>query len=255
MFRKLLYTTTVMAFFICQAAVGQGTVTGTIIDASDGSPLPGVNVIVQGTTIGASTNADGRYEITNVPSGTQQIEARFLGYRSVTKDVTVENGETVELNFELSESAINLDEVVVTGTGGPVEKKKLGNSIGSIDVNKLDTAPISSFSDILQGREAGVVGLPSGGLTGEGSRIRIRGSASLSQSNEPIVIVDGVRVDRGGGFGGFVGTGGGGSPSRLDDINPAAIERIEILKGAAAAALYGTEASNGVIQIFTKGVR
>src|SRR5687767_5725127 len=95
--------------------------------------------------------------------------------------------------------------------------------------------------------------LPSSGTTGEGTRIRIRGNASLSQSNEPIVYVDGVRIDNGGGFGsGFVGTGGGGNPSRLDDIDPTAIEKIEVLKGAAAATLYGTEASNGVILITTK---
>src|SRR6266700_3593336 len=101
-------------------------------------------------------------------------------------------------------------------------------------------------------RERGVSILPSGGLTGEGARIRIRGAASLSQPDEPIVYVDGVRVDRSGGFGDYIGTGGGGYPSRLDDINPEYIERIEVLKGAAAATLYGTEASAGVIQIFTR---
>src|SRR2546427_62096 len=105
---------------------------------------------------------------------------------------------------------------------------------------------------MLAAREPGISVLPSGGLTGEGARIRIRGAASLSQPNEPIVYVDGVRVDRSGGFGDFIGTGGGGYPSRLDDFNPEAIEHIEILKGAAAATLYGTEASAGVIQVFTK---
>ena len=109
---------------------------------------------------------------------------------------------------------------------------------------------MSDVSNILQGREPGLVGLPSGGLTGEGAKIRIRGNASLSQSNEPIIFVDGVRINSGGGFG--VGTGGGGSPSRIDDIDPSTIERVEVLKGAAAATLYGTEASNGVIQFFTK---
>src|SRR5207245_5618307 len=95
---------------------------------------------------------------------------------------------------------------------------------------------------------------PSGGLAGEGAQIRSGGSASLTQANEPVVYVDGVRVNRSGGFGdpNWIGAGGGGTPSRLDDINPEAIERIEILKGAAAATLYGTEASAGVIQIFTK---
>ena len=142
--------------------------------------------------------------------------------------------------------------MVTTGTGGSqIEARKLGNTVAAVQAP--ENAPISSFSDILQGREPGVVLLPSSGATGEGSRIRIRGSASLSQSNEPIVYVDGVRVDNGGGFGvGFVGTGGGGRPSRLDDIDPSSVEKIEILKGAAAATLYGTEASNGVLLITTK---
>src|SRR5690606_12120798 len=116
--------------------------------------------------------------------------------------------------------------------------------------NRLANVPIADFSQMLQGREAGVVALPSSGYTGEGARIRIRGSSSLSQLNEPIVYVDGIRVDRTAAD----NSGGGtqGNPSHLDDIPPDAIERIEILKGAAAATLYGTEASNGVIQIFTK---
>ncbi|MDQ3948723.1 MAG: TonB-dependent receptor, partial [Gemmatimonadota bacterium] len=123
--------------------------------------------------------------------------------------------------------------------------------VATIDAAALEDKPITSFSEVLQGREPGVVTLPSGGLTGEGARIQIRGTKSLSQSNEPIVYLNGVRVDNAGGRGN-VGTGGGGLPSRLDDIDPNSIERVEVLKGAAAATLYGSEASSGVIQIFTK---
>ena len=233
-------------------AFGQGTISGTVTDRNTGDPIPGVNVILQGLNQGSATDVDGNYTIENVPAGEHQLQARFVGYRTQDETVDVADGETQTVNFEMGEDALQLDELVVTGAGGPVEKRKLGNSIASIDVNALESAPIQSFSDILQGREPGLVGLPSGGLAGEGSRIRIRGNASLSQTNEPVVYVDGVRVDRGGGFGGAVGSGGGGSPSRLDDINPEAIARVEVLKGAAAATLYGTEASNGVIQIFTK---
>ncbi len=252
MFKKVIYCTVALLCLGVGASMAQGTIEGQVTDANSGEALPGVNVFIQGTTLGASTDAEGTYTINEVPTGEIVVQARFVGYKTASETIMVSDGETVVVDFSLIESAINLDEVVVTGTGGPVEKKKLGNSIGTIDTEQLNTAPINNFSEALQGREPGVTGLPSGGLTGEGSRIRIRGSASLSQSNEPIVFVDGIRVDRGGGFGGFVGTGGGGSPSRLDDINPQAIERIEILKGAAAATLYGTEASNGVIQIFTK---
>ncbi|HKL18705.1 MAG TPA: SusC/RagA family TonB-linked outer membrane protein [Halalkalibaculum sp.] len=250
MFKKISYS--VIAIFLCLPITlfAQATIEGTVTEGRTGEPMPGVNVIIQGTTIGASTNADGEYAIDNVDPGTYTLEARFIGFASSTQEITVES-ETVEVNFVLRQSSINLNEVVVTGAGGPVEKKKLGNSIGTIDSEELTTAPINTFSDVLQGREPGLVGLPSGGATGEGSRIRIRGSASLSQSNEPLIYIDGVRVDNGGGFGGLV-TNDGGSPSRLDDINPDIIKRVEVLKGAAAATLYGTEASNGVIQIFTK---
>lgn len=234
--------------------IAQGSMSGTITDADTGEPLIGATVLVTGTTTGTVTDYDGNYAVENIPAGEYTVEASYTGFSTSKASATIEDGKTTTLDFQLGVSATELDMIVVTGTGGPVEKKKIGNTIGSISTKKLADAPVNSLSDVLAGREPGLVALPGGGLTGEGSQIRIRGSASLSQLNEPIVIIDGVRVDRGGGFGGggFVGAGGGGSPSRLDDINPEAIERIEILKGASAATLFGTEASNGVIQIFTK---
>lgn len=234
------------------ALFAQGTIEGTVTDARNDEPIPGAQVVVVGTQVGAATDADGAFSITGVSAGEVEVQARFVGYRTMSETINVTDGQTTTVDFALRESVVNMDEIVVTGAGGPVEKRKLGNSIASISGADLETAPIQSFSDIIQGREPGLVGLPSGGLSGEGSRIRIRGSASLTQSNEPLVYVDGVRINNGGGFGGFVSAGGGGSPSRLDDINPIAIERVEIIKGAAAATLYGTQASNGVIQIFTK---
>jgi TonB-linked SusC/RagA family outer membrane protein len=208
-------------------------------------------VLVTGTERRAMTSESGRYRLLGVRAGAATVQFRGIGFRSVTRAVTVIAGDTLDLDVELAEAAIQLDEVVVTGTGAQTEKRKLGNTVASISVKQLETAPVTNVSEVLQGREPGVVALPSGGLTGEGAKIRIRGGSSLSQSNEPIVYVDGVRIDNAGGFGPGVGQGGG-SPSRLDDINPESIERIEVLKGAAAATLYGTEASNGVIQIFTK---
>lgn len=230
-----------------------GSIEGNVVSGAD-EPLFGVNIILEvgDRTLGASTDVDGNYRIDNVPVGTHTLRARFISYRSAQSEVTVEPDEVSVVNFVLRESAIDLDELVVTGAGGAVERRKLGNSLASIGRASFEEAPVTNLSEILTSREPGLVGLTSSGMTGEGSRIRIRGSASMTQSNEPVVYVDGVRVDGGGGFGGFVWNGGGGSPSRLDDINPDAIERIEILKGAAAATLYGTEASNGVIQIFTR---
>ncbi len=246
--RWILPLFTLLVLGLPLQAMAQGTISGTVRDANTLEPLIGAQIVIPALTMGSVTDFDGVYTIPSVPVGTHVVEVRYIGYRTMSETVTVAAGQTVTLDVDLSETAINLDEIVVTGAGGPVEKRKLGNSIVTIGASVLENAPIQTFSDILQGREPGVVGLPSGGQTGEGTRIRIRGSASLSQSNEPIVYIDGVRANNGGGL----TFNGGGSPSRLDDINPEAIERIEILKGAAAATLYGSEASNGVIQIFTK---
>jgi TonB-linked SusC/RagA family outer membrane protein len=236
------------------AAQATGTIEGTVIDAGSRRPIANVQITVRGTAggVGALTNAQGAFRVLNVVPGTRIVRARLLGYSPQERTVQVTENAVATVAFELNQSAIELNAVVTTGTGGSqVEARKLGNTVATVEVPA--NAPISSFSDILQGREPGVMALPSSGTTGEGTRIRIRGNASLSQSNEPIVYVDGVRIDNGGGFGvGFVGTGGGGRPSRLDDIDPSAIEKIEVLKGAAAATLYGTEASNGVLLITTK---
>lgn len=233
------------------AAQVTGTVRGQVIDVTTRRAVDGVQVYVPRTDFGTLTNATGQFEL-NLRAGEVEIRVRRVGYASASKQVTVTPGQTTTVDFELGHAAIGLDAVVVTGAGSETEKRKLGNTVATIDGRTLANAPVVNLSEGLAAREAGVVLLPSGGLTGEGARIRIRGSASLSQPNEPVVYIDGVRVDRSGGFGDYIGTGGGGTPSRLDDINPDAIERIEILKGAAAATLYGTEASSGVIQVFTK---
>lgn len=253
--RLCLLLTAILFSFSFAQSYAQATLSGRILTAGDSEPVPGANIILSGTGLGASTNVDGEYTIEGIDPGTYTVLVRFIGYRQIAREIELGENENLSADFRLETGSVNLDEVVVTGTGGPVEVRKLGNTIGRIGADQLETAPIQSFSDVLQGRVPGLTGLPSSGVTGEGARIRIRGSSSLSQSNEPIVLVDGIRVDGGGGFGGPVSAGGSASPSRLDDINPESIERVEILKGAAAATLYGTEASNGVIQIFTKNGR
>lgn len=238
---------TVLAAMPLTAQTGQ--IVGTVRDAGSLQPLEAAQVYIAGTGVGTLTQANGRYVLLNVPVGEVTLVAELVGRRSSTQTVTVTAGEAVVANFELEQTAIALDQIVVTGAGVATERRKLGNSIATIDPTSLENAPVNDFSQLLAGREPGVVALPSSGATGEGARIRIRGSSSLSQLNEPIIYVDGIRVDR---SAVGVGAGGQGNPSRLDDIPPDAIERVEILKGAAAATLYGTEASNGVIQIFTK---
>ena len=225
----------------------QGSISGRVTDADTGDPLVGANVLVVGTNLGAATDINGEYSISAVPAGAQRLNANYIGYASKSSNVDIAADGSATTDFGLTVAALNLNEVIVTGTGTAVEKSKVGNSVGIVNMESLEDAPISSFSDILQGREKGVVMLPNGGLNGEGASIRIRGTSTLSQSNEPVIYIDGVRLDNGSG-----GAGPGGKPSRLDEINPDAIARIEILKGAAAASLYGTQAASGVIQIFTK---
>ncbi len=235
-----------------QQSQAQAVITGTVTEAGTQRALTNAQVSILGTSIGSLTNARGEFTLSNVPAGEVTVRAELLGFRAEETTTSVDPDGSIQLDFQLQQTALALDQIVVTGAGAATERRRLGNTIATIDLGELETSPVSNMSEILGGREPGVMGLTSGGMAGEGSRIRIRGSASLSQSNEPVIYVDGVRVDAAGGFGPGIGAGGGGAPSRLDDINPESIERIEILKGAAAATLYGTQASNGVIQIFTK---
>jgi len=234
-----------------------GTVSGTVIEASSSRPLPDVEILLTRTPPANAapvtrtlTDQLGEFTLSGLLPGPGIITVRRVGYTSQRAEVSIVDGQTTILAFQLRPSTIRLDEIVVTGTGGAYERKKVGNTIATIDAADLRDAPVSTFSQMIQGREPSVLGLPSGGQAGAGARIRIRGSNSLSMSNEPIVYVDGMRIDNSGGS--FVGPGVVGSGSRLDDINPNAIDRIEILKGAAAGTLYGSEASSGVIQVFTK---
>jgi TonB-linked SusC/RagA family outer membrane protein len=231
-------------------AQGTGAVRGTVMEAASRRPLEGAEVFVQGGRLGTVTNASGAYLLGNLPVGQVEIRVRRIGYSSPARTLTITAGDTARLDFELSAAATSLEAVVVTGAGQATQIKKLGNTVASVNVEELAEAPISNLSEALQGREPGVSALPTGGVSGEGTKLRIRGGSSLTQSQEPIIYVDGIRIDNGGGMGGL--DQGGGSPSRLDDIDPATIERIEVLKGSAAATLYGTQAANGVIQIFTK---
>lgn len=230
------------------AQTATGAVEGTVTDAGTRRPIASAQVYIVGTQLGSLTGTDGHFRITRIPAGQVQVGVRMIGYGPVTKPVTITAGDTARIDFALSLSAVTLGDVVVTGTGGAVEEKKLGNTVAKVNLADIQNAPVHTPDEVLQGRIPGVNMLPTSGVTGQGARIRIRGNASLTQSNQPIIYIDGVRMDNGGGFGNTTGA----APSSLDNIDPNTIERIEVLKGAAAATLYGTEASNGVIQIFTK---
>jgi TonB-dependent SusC/RagA subfamily outer membrane receptor len=234
-----------------------GTIAGTVSDAS-GRGLTAVRLQIVGSqTLATGTDDRGRYQLRNVPAGAHVLRATRLGYRPSTQSVTVAAGDTARVNLTLGESAVELTQVVVTGTGGAVEKRQVGASIGQVDVAKLaEQMSVPDVGRMLSAKVTGLRATTVGGGVGTGQDIRIRGTASLSLNQRPAVYVDGVRIDTratewfmGGACCSF---GGGASTDRLGDINPNDIERVEVLKGAAAATLYGSEATNGVIQIFTK---
>jgi len=235
-------------------AAQQGTVAGQVTDAASLEPLSGVQVFLPGIDMGTLTDAEGRFRITGVPAGRQELRARLLGYRTASRSVTVEAGETVTLDVTLSVSAVSLEELVVTATGEQ-RRREVANAIATIDASEeVEKSQATTLTDLLQGRSTGVTVQRSSGSLGTASSIKIRGNSSISLDNTPLIYVDGARIDNtnsdpSGSRGFFVG---GQEVSRLNDINPEDIQSIEIVKGPAAATLYGTEAAGGVIRITTK---
>jgi TonB-dependent SusC/RagA subfamily outer membrane receptor len=232
------------------AAQTTGSVRGQVMEASTMQPLVGAQVSVTGTQRGGLTDSNGNFLITGVPAGQVTVRVESIGYRSVVQRTNVAAGQTAVVNFELTQSAIGLDEIVVTGTAGRTTKRAIGNSVGSIKASEItEAAPISNVQQLLQGRTPGVTLFASSGVVGGSSRIRIRGASSLNAGNEPVVFIDGVRVQSG-----TASTEGNTAQgiSLLESINPNDIESIEVIKGPAAATLYGAEAATGVIQIITK---
>lgn len=230
-------------------AQGGGTVSGTVRDQATQQPLQDAQVSVVGTQRGAATDQQGRFTISGVPAGTYQIRARRIGYTLGQQSVTVGAGATATLSFVLATSATQLQEVVVNAVTGAVERRvEVGTNVGHVDVAEMNKGPITSLSDVLQGRVAGVTLQSAVGTAGGGQRIRIRGASSLSLSNEPLLYIDGIAASNS--KGGIAL--GGQDYSRLNDVNPEEIESIEVLKGPAASAIYGSAASNGVILITTK---
>jgi TonB-linked SusC/RagA family outer membrane protein len=233
-----------------------GKVSGTVTDAATGFPLPNVQVGIRSIGVGAMTNDQGEYTIENVPAGSYTIVARIIGYREMQRSVMVADNQTAAVDFALQKSALKLDEVVVTGTAGGAKRREVGNAISEINTANV-AEPVASVDNLLQGRQPGVTVTANSGQVGGGASIRLRGNVSATQSNQPLIYIDGVRM-RSDGYPkntfpvGYAGNSDNTVYSPLNDINPADIERIEVVKGPAATTLYGSEASAGVIQIFTK---
>jgi TonB-linked SusC/RagA family outer membrane protein len=237
-------------------AAQQGGIEGTVTDQATGQALEAARVLLTGTNRIETTNRDGKYHFREITEGSYQVRVLRLGFKPVTDTANVAPGESVTLDFSMEPAPVQLDEIVSTVTG---EQRKLevANAVSTIDAAAItQEAPITEFGNLLSGRAAGVTVQNAGGTTGSGTRIRIRGSNSVSLSNEPLYYIDGIRMEAGPtssslDIGGF-GAGLGAAPSRINDINPDDIESIEIVKGPAAATLYGIQASNGVVRITTK---
>lgn len=231
------------------AQTTQGTISVRVTEAAGGRPLDQVQVVIVGTTLGGLTNVDGRFTFRTVNAGTQTVRVLRVGYSEQKKSVTVIAGQTANVEFVLTPVALTLAPVVTTATG-ETRKVELGNNVAQIDAAKVtETAPVSNINDLLNSRAAGVV-VTSGTQTGSGARIRIRGQNSLSLSNDPIYVIDGVRMTSNTNSSSLFT--GGAQPSRVGDLNPEEIESMEVIKGPSAATLYGTDAANGVIVITTK---
>lgn len=219
-------------------------VSGTVVDRA-GQPVAAAAIQIIGSPRIYPTDGSGRFTIPDAPDGELTLRISNLGY--ATQTVTATAGDR-DIEVVLTESAIDLDALVVTGTPGATRKRAVGNAISRIDATSVtELAPIQEVGQLLKGRSAGTLVRSGVGSLGATPRILIRGSASLSLGDQPLIYVDGVRVDNAAGNVGAWGSGG-----RLNDFAPADIETIEIIKGPAAATLYGTEAANGVIQIITR---
>lgn len=226
-----------------------GSLTGTVTDAASGAPIGGATILIGGTTLVGVSNDQGVYSIANIRPGLSLVSVQRIGYKAQGDSVRIAAGERVTRNFSLSATVSTLAEVVVTGVTGNTQRRAQAAVVASLPVADLArNAPVSNVNEILQSRLPGVSVNSSSGTVGGARSIRIRGASSISLSNSPLIFIDGIRVSEGQNTPGV----GGQRTDRLNDLNPDDIESIEVVKGPAAATLYGADASAGVIQIITK---
>ena len=247
----LLMTCLMIGIGLVNAQISK--VTGHVTSEEDGLPVVGASVLVKGTTIGTITDMDGKFIINNVPSTAKTLVISYIGMQS--QEVHIK----ANVKVVLISDAKALDEVVVTAMGISREKKALGYSVQDIKGDKLTQASNSNLSSALQGKVSGVDIRPSSGMPGASSQITIRGARSFSGDNTPLYVIDGMPVTSTPDIDTQIQNNGSVSgadfANRAVDIDPNDIESINILKGQAAAALYGIRASNGVIIITTKSGR
>jgi len=228
----------------------QASIAGQVTDSASRHPLVSAQVLVGGTTLRTLTDRAGRFRFDAVPAGGVMLRVLLIGYKPSSRTISVTVGEGATADFALQSAPIGLDAVVVTATGEQTQREQ-PNAIHKFDAADVASkAPIVSMSNLLNGRAPGLVVQDAGGTTGSGTRTRIRGSNSLSLSNEPVVYLDGARIENGPSS---ISVGvGGQTPSRINDINPNDLETVQVAGGPSAGVLYGTDAANGVIQMQTK---
>jgi TonB-linked SusC/RagA family outer membrane protein len=228
-----------------------GSITGRVSDARTGQPIASAQVFIEQGGAGGLTREDGRYLIQNVPEGPHKLTAELIGYQTLSATVTVTSGATAVHDFQMSRQAVAMNEIVVTGVAGGTQRRAVGNAVSSINASAINSAaPSTDVQQVLTGR-ATSVNMMGSGVVGAAPRIRIRGASTFSLAGNPLIYVDGVRMANDETTG-FEYGNADGVRSMLSSLDPEDIAKIEVLKGPAAATLYGTEASRGVINIITK---
>lgn len=252
---KSLATCALSVFLLAvpgEAGAQQTAIAGTVTDRA-GQPLGTVTVQVAGTDLGALTDQEGEFRIP-VDPGTYELRVQRIGYRTVSRNVTVEEGQVARVDISLRSQAVELEQLVATVAAREQRRVEIGTDVARIDAEEaVDESGAANLSELLTGRATGLQISQSAGGAGTASRIRIRGTSSLTQDNNPIIYIDGVRVNNASGTGpGSFDFGNGQTISRLDDLDPQQIASIQVVKGPTAAAQYGSEAAAGVIVIETK---
>ena len=229
-------------------AAQEGGVRGRVTAQGTDRPLPGARVNVAGTARGAVTGADGTYQLEDVPAGTRMLRVELLGFSPTERAVTVTGGAWAQADWTLGEAAIALDELVVVGYG-TARRGELTAAVSSVQGSEIANQPFAGLDAALQGRIAGVQVVQNAGNPGNAPTVRIRGAASITASNQPLYVVDGVPLiseDYS-----QLGMGGQGI-SGVTGLSPEDIESIDVLKDAAATAIYGSRGSNGVVVVTTR---
>jgi TonB-dependent starch-binding outer membrane protein SusC len=230
-----------------------GTITGRVVEGTSDQPISDAEVWIAGTPVRTRSRDDGRYVLSGVPPGSHRLRAARIGFSPQTQDVTMAAGGTATVDFTLLPAAALLEEVVVTGYGTQ-RREAITGSVATIDGPSANVGVVANVNQMIQGRASGVEIIQNNGEPGSGAQIRIRGGTSISASNEPLYVIDGVPINnveteaRGFGIGGDPPL----SRNPLNLINPSDIASITILKDASATAIYGSRAANGVILIETK---